>query len=53
MSVRTNIRKKRFVVDPDANPTIQTFRHDFGEKFMEELNYFALLHKYDERKVFK
>lgn len=53
MSVRTNIRKKRFVIDPEAKPTIQTFRHDFGEKFMEELNYFALLHKYDERKVFK
>jgi hypothetical protein len=53
MSVRANIRKKRFVVDLDANPTIQTFRHDFGEKFMEELKYFATIHKYDERKVFK
>jgi hypothetical protein len=53
MSIRTNIRKKRFVVDLDANPTIQTFRHDFGEKFMEELKYFAIIHKYDDRKVFK
>jgi hypothetical protein len=51
MSVRTNIRKKRFVVDLEANPTIQTFRHDFGEKFMEELKYFAIIHKYDDRKV--
>ena len=50
---RTNIRKRRFVMDPELNPTIQTFRHDFGEKFMEELKQFAIIHKYDDRKVFK
>ena len=40
-------------MDPELNPTIQTFRHDFGEKFMEELKQFAIIHKYDDRKVFK
>lgn len=53
MTTRTNIRKRRFVMNPELNPTIQTFRHDFGEKFMEELNQFAIIHKYDDRKVFK
>lgn len=58
MSQRTNIRKKRFVINSDTIDTntkvsIQTLRHDFGEKFMEELKYFATIHKYDERKVFK
>jgi len=33
--------------------TMQTFRHDFGEKFMEELKHFAIVHKYDDRKGFK
>ena len=33
--------------------TMQIFRHDFGEKFMEELEQFAIIHKYDDRKVFK
>jgi hypothetical protein len=50
---RTNIRKRRFAMDPELKPTIQTFRHDFGEKFMEELKQFAIIHKYDDRKVFK
>ena len=50
---RTNIRKRRFVMNPELKPTIQTFRHDFGEKFMEELKQFAIIHKYDDRKVFK
>jgi len=31
----------------------QTFRHDFGGTFMEELKKFAIVHKYDDRKVFK
>jgi hypothetical protein len=53
MSVRTNIRKKHFVVDPATKLSKQTLRHDFGEKFMEELKYFATLHKFDDRKVFK
>ena len=53
MTTRTNIRKRRFVMNPELKPTIQTFRHDFGEKFMEELNQFAIIHKYDDRKVFK
>ena len=58
MSQRTNIRKKRFVINSDTIDTntkvsIQTLRHDFGEKIMEELKYFATIHKYDERKVFK
>jgi hypothetical protein len=53
MSIRTNIRKRRFVMNPKLKPEIQTFRHDFGEKFMEELKQFSILHKYDDRKVFK
>ena len=32
---------------------MQIFRHDFGEKFMEELEQFAIIHKYDDRKDFK
>jgi hypothetical protein len=40
-------------MNPELKPTIQTFRHDFGEKFMEELKQFAIIHKYDDRKVFK
>ena len=40
-------------MNPELNPTIQTFRHDFGEKFIEELKQFAIIHKYDDRKVFK
>lgn len=51
---RTNIRKKLFIVEKqETKPIIQTFRHDFGEKFMEELKHFAIVHKYDDRKVFK
>jgi len=53
MSVRTNIRKKLFVVDPATKLSKQTLRHDFGEKFMEELKHFAIVHKFDDRKVFK
>jgi hypothetical protein len=53
MSVRTNIRKKLFVVDPELKLSTQTLRHDFGEKIMEELKYFATVHKYDDRTVFK
>ena len=53
MSVRTNIRKKLFVVDPATKLSKQTLRHDFGEKFMEELKHFAVVHKFDDRKVFK
>ena len=40
-------------MNPELKPTIQTFRHDFGEKFIEELKQFAIIHKYDDRKVFK
>ena len=32
---------------------MQTFRHDFGENFIHELEYFATIHKYDDRKTFK
>lgn len=32
---------------------MQTFRHDFSEKFIEDLKCFAIIHKYDDRKVFK
>ena len=32
---------------------MQTFRHDFGEKFIHELEYFATIHKHDDRKSFK
>ena len=32
---------------------MQTLRYDFGEKFMEELKHFAVVHKNDDRKVFK
>lgn len=32
---------------------MQIFRHDFGEKFMEKLEQFAIIHKYDDRKDFK
>ena len=53
MSVRTNIRKKLFVVDPETKLSTQTLRHDFGEKMMEELKHFATIHKFDDRKVFK
>ena len=56
MSQKTNIRKKRFVINSDtinSKVKIQTLRYDIGEKFMEELKYFATIHKYDERKVFK
>ena len=56
MSQKPNIRKKRFVINSDTIDTkveIQTLRYDIGEKFMEELKYFATIHKYDERKVFK
>jgi hypothetical protein len=53
MSVKTNIRKKRFIVDKNTLINVQTFRHDFGEQFMEELKHFAIIHKFDDRKVFK
>jgi hypothetical protein len=56
MSQKPNIRKKRFVINSDtidSKVEIQTLRYDIGEKFMEELKYFATIHKYDERKVFK
>ena len=53
MSLKTNITKKLFVVDPATKLSTRTLRHDFGEKFMEELKYFAVVHKYDDRKVFK
>jgi hypothetical protein len=53
MSVRTNTRKKLFVVDPETKLSTQTLRHDFGEKMMEELKHFATIHKFDDRKVFK
>lgn len=53
MSVKTNIRKKRFVVDKNTLISVQTFRHDFGEQIMEELKHFAIIHKFDDRKVFK
>ena len=33
--------------------TMQIFRHDFGEQFIDELKHFAIIHKYDDRKVFK
>ena len=49
----SNIRKKLFVVDPSTKLSTQTLRHDFGEKFMEELKHFAVVHKFDDRKVFK
>ena len=32
---------------------MKTFRHDFGETFMKEMKHFAIVHKYDDRKVFK
>lgn len=56
MSQKPNIRKKRFVINSDtidSKVEIQTLRYDIREKFMEELKYFATIHKYDERKVFK
>ncbi len=53
MSQKTNIRKKLFIVDPELKLSTQTLRHDFGEKFMEELKHFAIVHKYDDRKIFK
>ena len=49
----SNIRKKLFVVDPSTKLSTRTLRHDFGEKFMEELKHFAVVHKFDDRKVFK
>jgi hypothetical protein len=32
---------------------LKTFRYDFSDCFLEELNHFAIIHKHDDRKVFK
>lgn len=48
-----NVRRKLFNPDPEVAIKLKSHKHDFSKECIEELEHFAKLHKYDDRKQFK
>ncbi len=48
-----NVRKKIFNPKPEVAIQLKSHKHEFSKECMQELEHFATLHKYDDRKQFK
>lgn len=48
-----NARRKVFNPEPEAAIQLKSHKHCFSKECTQELEFFASLHKYDDRKTFK